>query len=153
MRRHVGAAVGMALLVCLMAAGQRGGAQEKPEVKGTLKVKIHYKGAGKVDDKHKVMVFLFDSPEFMRGSAMPFTMLSTDSKDGVVTFPEVAKSPVYVGAIYDPKGVYDGVSGPPPSGASMGAYSSKPGEAAPVNIAGGKTASVEVSFDDSVKMQ
>jgi len=29
-----------------------------------LRVKVHYKGSGTVDEKHKILVFLFDSPEF-----------------------------------------------------------------------------------------
>ena len=52
---------------------------------------------------------------------MPFAVMSTSSKDGTVTFSDVAKSPAYVGAVYK-------------------------GEA-------GKTANVEFTFDDTVKIQ
>ena len=46
---------------------------------------------------------------------MPFASDSASAKVGTVTFPDVDKSPLYVAAIYDPSGEYDGASGPPPS--------------------------------------
>jgi len=46
---------------------------------------------GTVDEKHKILVFLFDSPEFGHSHVMPFAVMSTNSKDGTVTFNDVAK--------------------------------------------------------------
>jgi len=114
---------------------------------------VHYKGSGTVDEKHKILVFLFDSPEFGHSHVMPFAVMSTNSKDGTVTFTDVAKSPAYVGSIYDPSGSYAERQGPPPPGSSMGMYSKTPGQPAPVKVEAGKTASVELTFDDTVKMQ
>lgn len=119
---------------------------------GTLKVKLNYSGAGVVDEKHQIRLFLFDSPDFVQGGVMPFASGSAASKDGIVTFPDLDKSPVYVAAIYDPSGDYDGASGPPPSGASMGMYSKTPGQPEPVKIEPGGTVQVELAFDDSAKM-
>ncbi|MBZ5584168.1 MAG: hypothetical protein LAQ30_18540 [Acidobacteriia bacterium] len=59
---------------------------------------------------------------------------------------------VYVVAAYDPTGAYDGASGPPPSGSSMGIYSKQPGQPAPVKLEPGKAQQIEVAFDDSNKM-
>jgi hypothetical protein len=145
--------------VCaLLLAGVlvRGAPQAKPDgqtaAKRTLKVTVHYKGTGEVDKKHKIFVVLFDSQDFVRGGAVPIAMEEATSKDGTVTFANFTASPVYVAASYDPNGVYDGQSGPPPSGSSMGMYSKTAGKPDPINVEAGKTVEVEVTFDDSVKM-
>ena len=39
---------------------QPGFAQEKAAQGRTLKVKLHYTGSGTVDEKHKIITFLFD---------------------------------------------------------------------------------------------
>jgi len=134
----------------ILAAGiQPGSAQDKAR---TLKVKLNYTGSGTVDEKHAIRVFLFDSPDFANGNAMPFTMQSGESKDATVTFADTGKSPVYVAAVFDPTGGYDGQSGPPPSGSSLGAYSKAPPQPSAVEIEEGKTVEIELPFDDSTKM-
>ncbi len=148
MRRGFCLALGMLIL----ASGlQLGRAQDKASGR-TLKVKLQYSGSGTVDEKHKILVFLFDSPEFTQGSVMPFATQSTSAKDATVTFTDVEKSPVYIAAVYDPTGGYDGQSGPPPSGSSVGMYAKSPGQPEGVEIAEGKSAEVELPFDDSFKM-
>jgi hypothetical protein len=151
-KKVLGALLSVAFLLFSIAATQWGRAQEKPSGGGAVQVKLNYAGSGRVDEKHKIWVFLFDSPDFVRGGAAPFASKDTASKDGAVTFTDVAKSTVYVGTVYDPTGRYDGQSGPPPSGSSMGIYKKTPGEPAPVTIEGGKSVSVDVQFDDTVKM-
>ena len=139
------------MLICA-ALLQFGYAQEKASSSRTLKVKLHYTGAGTVDEKHLIRVFLFDSPDFVNGNAMPFNMQSGDSKDATVTFADTGKSPVYVAVVFDPSGGYDGQSGPPPSGSSLGVYTKAPPTPSPANIDEGKTVEVEVPFDDTAKM-
>ena len=56
-------------------------------------------------------------------------------------------------AAFDPKGGYDGMSGPPPAGSSLGMYSKDTGTPAPVNLEAGKTAHIDLAFDDTAKMQ
>jgi hypothetical protein len=142
-----------ALLFVLTAGLWPGFAQDKPSKGRVLKVKLHYTGSGTVDEKHKIIMFLFDSPEFVRGGeVIPFAMKDTASKDGVLTFTDMEKSPVYVTSVYDPSGGYDGQSGPPPSGSSLGMYSTSPGEPAPVKLEDGKTAEIDLTFDDTAKM-
>ncbi len=125
---------------------------EKKAASRTLKVKLNYTGSGTVDAEHRVMFFLFDTPEFMQGSAMPIGSASASAKDETVVFSDVQTSPVYVVATYDPTGGYDGQSGPPPSGSSMGMYSKTPGTPEPVKIEPGETTEIELAFDDSFKM-
>jgi hypothetical protein len=117
-----------------------------------LEVRVNYSGTGTVDDKHKIYVVLWDSPDFVKSETMPFLIQSTSSKNGAVTFGDVKKTPVYVSAAYDPSGQWDAQS-PPPDGSSLGLYSKTPGEPAPIDLkAGGKT-TIDLAFDDSVKMK
>ncbi len=140
------------LAVALMPlAAQQSKPEEKPAPR-TLKIKLNYTGAGKVDAKHQIIVFLFDSPDFMQGGVMPFASGPGEAKDAVVTFENLAASPAYAVAVYDPTGGYDGQSGPPPSGSSSGWYSTTPGQPAPIKVDPGKTVQVELPFDDSVKV-
>jgi len=143
---------GVLVLACLAQAAQEGKAPEKDKSPRTLKVKLNYTGAGKVDAKHQIFVFVFDSPDFVQGSAMPIAAKSASAKDEIVVCPDLTASPVYVAVSYDPTGGYDGQSGPPPSGSSMGIYSKSPGKIDPIEIGGGKTVQVEVTFDDTAKM-
>ena len=151
-RRFFCAAGTAILLVCAVFTMKAARAQEGSPLRG-LRVTVHYKGSGTVDEKHKIVVFLFDSPEFVRGNAMAFAVMNTSSKDGTVTFNDVAKSPAYIGTVYEPSGSYAERQGPPPPGSSLGMYSKTPGQPAPVKVEAGKTISVELSFDDSVKMR
>jgi len=147
MKKSFSVAIGL----LIVASGfQFGRAQDKAS--RTLKVKVNYTGSGTVDDKHKIQVFMFDSPDFAQGNAMPTGMQMTAAKNGAVTFSDIAKSPVYVAAVYDPTGGYDGQSGPPPSGSSLGMYSKEPPQPGAISIDEGKTVEIDVAFDDSAKM-
>jgi hypothetical protein len=140
-------AAGLLILAC---GFQYSSAQDK-NVR-SLKVKLNYTGSGTVDDKHKILVFLFDSPEFTNGNAMPIAMKAGAAKDETVTFDDTGKSPIYIAAVYDPTGGYDGQSGPPPSGSSLGMYTKAPPAPEPVEIETGKTVEVQLPFDDTSKM-
>jgi hypothetical protein len=144
MRLHLSLAATIVTLAVLANA------QSKPD--RTLQVKLNYTGSGKVDQNHKIFVFLFDSPDFL-GGAIPFASESATAKDGTITFSNLTASTVYVAAAFDPKGEYDGMMGPPPPGSSMGMYSKEAGKPAAVNLEPGKTEHIELAFDDSAKMQ
>jgi len=119
----------------------------------TVQVQVNYTGSGAVDEKHKIWVQLWNSPDFMSGSSgPPMQEQSTSSKTGTVTFTNVQKPVVYVSAAYDPNGQWDGMSGPPPAGSSLGIYSQEPGKPAPVKLTPGTTSKALVSFNDAVKM-
>lgn len=123
----------------------------------TLQVRPKYSGTGTVDDKHKIYIVLWDSPDFVKDhpagtGSPPLAIQSTSSRDGLVTFNDVKKTPVYVSAAYDPTGQWD-VQSPPPEGSSLGLYSKAPGQPQAVDLKPGKTAKAELPFDDSVKMK
>ena len=148
MHKYLFFALGLSLLACVAAQEK---APEKAPPPRTLKVKLNYTGSGTVDEKHKIVVFVFDSPDFMQGNAMPVGSESAASKTGTVTFTGLASSPVFVTAVFDPTGQYEGMS-PPPSGSSLGLYGKTPGKPDPINIDPGQTAEVELAFDDTAKM-
>ncbi len=119
----------------------------------TIQVQLNYTGPGTVDDKHKIYVALWDSPDFMQGGGtMPVSILPTDSKTGTVTFADVKAMPAYVSCVFDPTGSWDAASGPPPSGSALGLYSKTPGQPEPIKGASGETVKVTLAFDDTAKM-
>jgi hypothetical protein len=114
---------------------------------GDVSVTVTYTGKGKVDETHEILVFLFDHPSPTAGS-MPLGVQAMTRSSGTVTFKDVAQDTVYVWVVYDEQANYDGMSGPPPAGAPIGAYE-KDGK--PLAVKPGPTAKVRVSFDDSVR--
>jgi len=134
-----------------LAQAQTPAPESKAEGARSLKVKVNYSGVGTVDEKHKIMVFIFDSPEFTQGSVAPSGVEMTTEKDGTVTFADVPASPIYVAAIFDPAGNYDGQSAPP-SGSSTGMYTKTPPKPEPVELEKGKPVQIELPFDDRFKM-
>jgi len=134
------------VLLAVLANGQT-----KPQP-SSLQVKLNYTGAGKVDDNHKIFIFLFDTPDFIQGNGMPIGSLTATAKDQAITFSDISASTVYIVAAFDPKGEYDGMSGPPPSGASIGLYAKEPGKPAPIAVEAGKTGKIDLPFDDTIKM-
>jgi hypothetical protein len=114
----------------------------------TIEVNVLYTGAGQVDGSHKIYVALWNSANM--DGAPPADIQSLDSKTGSVTFKNV-RVPAYVSTAYDPSGKWDAQS-PPPSGSSLGMYSSKPPTPDPIDVAPGKTTKIKLTFDDSNKM-
>jgi hypothetical protein len=151
-RNYLFLALGLTILGCAAAQDKAPDkAPEKAPATRTLKVKLNYTGTATVDDKHKIFVFVFDSPDFVQGNVMPVGSQQAASKDGAVTFADLATSPVYAIAVFDPTGQYEGMSAPP-SGSSMGMYGKVPGTPDPIKIEPGETAEIELAFDDTAKM-
>ncbi len=131
----------------------RTGLPQDTTVPSKLTVHVHYSGAGTVDQRHKIYVVVWDSPDFVKsGGMVPIASLSTSSKNGVVTFRDVKKTPAYASAAYDPNGQWNAQS-PPPDGSSLGLYSKTPGTPEPIELKPGQTASIELPFNDTVKMK
>ncbi len=119
----------------------------------TLDVAVTYTGSGTVDESHKLYVAVWDSPDFMKGDSggPPIAMKPVTSKSEVAHFDGLSKSPVYVSMLYDPSGKWDAASAPP-SGSSVGLYSTEPGTPAPIKLEPGKTTKISASLDDSQKL-
>jgi hypothetical protein len=113
----------------------------------TIQVDVTYAGSGTVDASHKIFIALWDSGDMSGGP--PVAVQSLESKKGTVSFTNAPK-PAYISAAYDPTGRWDAQS-PPPSGSSLGMYSSKPPTPEPINAEPGKPARVKLMFDDTTK--
>ncbi len=154
MKKYFSLAFGLFAITLLLRSSQDTNQHGAAGGSGTVRVKLHYTGSGTVDAKHKIGVALWNSTDFMKqgSSTAPLAVKTATDKDGAVTFSDVTTSPVYASAAYDPKGDWDGQSGPPPTGSSLGMYSKTPGTPEPINVKPGKTVTVELSFDDTTKM-
>ena len=107
---------------------------------------VSYTGKGAVDAAHRIIVFAFAESNITSGSR-PIGPAEFVTKNGeTVTFKNVT-SPVYVFAVYDEKGNYDGVSGPPPAGVPVATYRKTP-KGAPTAVAPGSPA-VKFMFTDA----
>ncbi len=145
--KYISVALALFFAAVLVGASQDSGSR-------TLRVTAHYTGSGTVDSTHPVAVALWNSPSFVsENTSMPIAVKVSKTNGGTLTFSDVSTSPVYVSAAYDPSGKWDGTSGPPPTGSSLGMYSKEPGKPEPVAIEPGKTANVKFSFDDKIKMK
>jgi hypothetical protein len=136
--------LGMAVAVSVWSLGANAAVVPVGLQAGDISVTASYKGKGPVDEKHKILVFLFDHPSPSGGST-PLGLQSISKNGDVATFKAVTANPVYVTLVYDEKSNYDGNS-PPPVGAPIGSYA-KGGKAIPVKP-GDK---VKAAFDDSVR--
>ena len=115
---------------------------------GTVKVTVTFKGKGKVDNAHKLWVWLFDTPNIGTG-AMPIDQISLDTNGADATFENVAGDKVYIVAAFDEQGTMAG-DGPPPTGTPVGILMGTDG--APGGVTPGAKAPVALTFDDSFRM-
>ena len=100
---------------------------------------------GTVDATHKIIVFAFSDPDITSGSR-PIGPAKFVAKNGETVKFENVTTPVYLFAVYDEKGSYDGVSGPPPAGIPSTTYRKTP-KGTPTAVAPGSPA-VRFTFDD-----
>jgi hypothetical protein len=140
MKERLWVIIGALVLATVFAVAQTG---------RIIQVEITYTGSGTVNASHKIYVALWDSADFSGGP--PVAVKSLDSKSGTVTFTDVQKVPAYVSAAYDPTGKWEAQS-PPPSGSSVGMYSTNPPTPTSIEVEPGKTAKVNIAFDDSNKV-
>ena len=135
------------VFVLLVAAAAMPFAAPAAASTGSVKVTINYKGKGTFDAKHRVWVWLFDTPDIGPGS-MPIAEVSIDANGSVATFDGIDVERVYIAAAFDESGTMSG-SAPPPSGSPIGILMSADGR--PKNVAPGEVGIV-LTFDDSQRM-
>ena len=111
-------------------------------------VTVSYTGKGVVDAGHNILVFLFSTPT-VGPDSQPLGAPQIVTKNGqTVTFNNITTKPVYIFAIYNEKGTYDGRSGPPPAGTPIGMYGTAKG-ATPVTP--GMKTPVKLTFTGATK--
>jgi hypothetical protein len=111
-------------------------------------VTVNYTGKGVVDAGHSIIVFLFSDPAIGPNSR-PIGPPEIVQKNGAtVIFKNVTTKPVYVFAIYNDKGTYDGRSGPPPAGTPIAMYGTAKG---PTAVTPGAKAPIKMTFTGEKK--
>ncbi len=116
-----------------------------------VSVTVNYTGKGTVDPGHAIMVFLFSDPN-IGGQSQPLSPPQIIEKNGgTATFKDVSASPVYIAVVYNEKGDYTGVGGPPPVGTPVAIYSKDPKDPSSPALAvtPGEKTTVKVSFSDA----
>ena len=114
---------------------------------GTVKASITYKGKGTVDARHRIWVWLFDTPDIGPG-AMPIAELSIEANGAVAAFEGIDAQRVWIAVAYDEGGTMSG-NAPPPSGSPIGLLLGADGT--PRSVVPGEDA-VTLTFDDSQRM-
>jgi len=133
---------------------------------GTLKVTVRYAGKDVVDERHKVFVLLMDANPFASsalvdsteqrippaaeaGVAHVLAVQGAVSKEAALTFSNVPASPVYVIALFDKNGEYNGHVGSFSQGNPMGLFGDPPDKLTPIKIGRKTPAQITIEFDDS----
>ena len=111
-----------------------------------LAVTLTYKGKGTVDANHKLVAWIFNDPNITSNSR-PIATQSTDKNGDTVTFKNAPATPVYVFAVYDEKGGYDGLSAAPEHGLPCAFYTKAP-KGAPAPVKAGDPV-VKLTFADA----
>ena len=121
-----------------------------PAATNDVSVIVSYTGKGPVDPKHAILLFLFSDPNIGQGS-QPIGPPETATRNGAtVTFKNVSAKPVYIAAVYNEKGDYNGIGGPPPVGTPMGVYR-KDAKSPPTPVTPGPKTVVKMSFNDATR--
>lgn len=111
-------------------------------------VTVNYTGKGAVDAGHSILVFLFSDPKIGPNSE-PLGPPQIVQKNGqTVTFNGITTKQVYIFAIYNEKGTYDGRSGPPPAGTPVGMYGTAKG---PTAVTPGMKTPIKLTFTGATK--
>jgi hypothetical protein len=113
---------------------------------GDLRVTLTYRGKGVVDEKHKLIAWMFTDPN-VTSASRPIGTETATKNGAALTFKNAPATPVYVFAVYDQTGSYDGVSGPPPAGLPYALYK-KTAKGAPTAVSAGG-APIAFTFTDA----
>lgn len=113
-------------------------------------VTITYTGKGPVDAGHGILLFLFTDPNIGPGS-QPIGPPEVATKNGqTVTFKNVTAQTVYIAAVYNEKGDYNGLGGPPPPGTPVGIHAKDP-TSPPTAVTPGPKTRVKMTFSDATR--
>lgn len=116
----------------------------------TLEVSVTYQG-GEVSATNAIYLTVWDTPDMASG-ALPIATAMVSENGGTASFPNLTVSPVYIAALYDEQGGWDGVSAIP-SGTPAGQYATG-GSFVPaaVELTEGETVEVTFAFNDVFRM-
>ena len=135
----------LALALVLLAGGALLAGQG-----GTLEVTVNYTGPGEVDADHALFLVIYSAADFQPESIIGAQIATANG--ATVSFENVSAATVYLSALYDEQGGWNGTTAVP-SGSPAGAYAA-PGSFAPaaIAVAAGETVQVNLTFDDAFRM-
>lgn len=137
--------LGIAAAAVVAAAGLAWAAQG-----AALNVTVNYTGPGDVDATHAIYLALYDTPD-IAGGALPIGAQIVTENGQTVEFPNIAASPVYLSALFDVNGGWDGLSAVP-SGSPAATWRPLQPTPTPIEITAGETVDLEFSFDAAFRM-
>ncbi len=116
----------------------------------TLNVTVSYTGPGDVDGMHALYLALYDTPD-IAGGAVPIAAQIATENGQTVEFANVTTSPVYLSALFDSNGGWDGLSAVPP-GSPAATWRPLQPTPTPIELPAGATVDLEFSFDAAFRM-
>jgi hypothetical protein len=126
-----------------------------PPEGGDLAVTVRYTGKGEVKKGNEIGVFVWSTPDI--GQSAPIATQVLEKNGDTTVFKNLPGPVVYVAVSYDEKGQYGETTGPPPLGTPVATYTTeKPGAQGPPKptpVKVGKGAKIQITFDDSQRMQ
>jgi hypothetical protein len=125
--------------------------QTKPAADSSVNVTVKYTGKGTVDAKHRLWVWLFDTPKIDVG-AIPIAEMSIDKNGGTAAFTSVGAAQVYVAIAYDEGGGFQGQA-PPPPGSPIALYGAKGPDDPPMAVTPGPKGKVNVVLTDAQRFK
>lgn len=142
--------IGLALIACagVAQASVSAASATVAQAADGVNVTVTYTGKGEVDARHRLWIWLFDSPNIGPG-AMPVAELSLDKNGDTAAFSGVTTPTVWIAIAYDEQGGFAG-SAPPPPGSPVTLHMDANG---PIGVTPGPTANVTITFDDSQRMR
>lgn len=147
-RRVAALYIGAAFLVTAGMAPVAATSRAAMASSGAVRITVHYKGQGAVDARHKIWIWVFDTPD-IGPTAMPIREESLAVNGGSITVEGLSPDRVWIAVGYDERGDSTGNT-PPASGSPIGIYST--GGGSPTAIATADRAEAVVAFDDSLRM-
>ncbi|MXY17497.1 MAG: hypothetical protein F4Y57_11015 [Acidobacteria bacterium] len=137
--------LGVAVAAVVAAAGLAWAAQGS-----ALNVTVNYTGPGDVDATHAIYLALYDTPD-IAGGAVPIAAQIVTANGQTAEFSGVAASPVYLSALFDINGGWDGLSAVP-SGSPAATWRPLQPTPTPIELAAGETVDLEFSFNAAFRM-
>jgi hypothetical protein len=137
-----------AIIVALLLATPIAAFSADEARRARLEVTVEYTGAGEVSETHRLWIWVFDTPDFATGAAMPVAERWLSDNGGMATFEDVGERPVWIAVAFDADGGFAG-NAPPRRGWPVSTHVVN---GAPAPVTPGDAGRARIVFDDSMRM-
>lgn len=142
---RIGWTAGVVAVAALAAGGLAWAVQG-----ATLNVTVDYTGPGDVDATHAIYLAIYDTPN-ITGDTWPVGAQVATENGQTVEFSNITAFPVYLSAVFDSNGGWDGLSAVP-SGSPAATWRPLQFTPTPIELAAGETVDLEFSFNAAYRM-